>query len=396
MTGASATSATSIAASDRERQICVDWEDGHRSRFPYVWLRHELHMGAFPGGVPRGERTRDADDASTLAIADLVEDGGAIAITWRPDGALTRHMLSDLRKRCPSPEARAARTHRPTLWNGAIAEATPWHSWRALCELENARFRFFQYLVDFGFARIEDLPPRSGEIEKLAAMLGPVHETGYGRLFDVRSDSTLKLGANTSVALGPHTDENYRHAPPGVTIFHCLVSNPAGGGKSILIDGFEAARRLGDRDPDAFRLLSEVPLGFCETSDIDDYRTWGRVITLDRQGNIAGIRYTDRTIAPLDMDLDLMEDAYRSLGAFADILAAPSLVYEHLLQPGQVHVFDNQRVLHGRTAFDPAAGPRHLQQCAVDRDEFHRNFRILARRLGHPSAELELARGALA
>jgi gamma-butyrobetaine dioxygenase len=32
--------------------------------------------------------------------------------------------------------------------------------------------------------------------------------------------------------------------------------------------------------------------------------------------------------------------------------------------------FDNYRILHGRAEFDPGSGPRHLQGCYVDRDDF--------------------------
>jgi gamma-butyrobetaine dioxygenase len=45
-------------------------------------------------------------------------------------------------------------------------------------------------------------------------------------------------------------------------------------------------------------------------------------------------------------------------------------------------VIDNHRVLHGREAFDAAAGERHIQCCNVERDDFHNNYRRLAKRLG--------------
>jgi gamma-butyrobetaine dioxygenase len=45
-------------------------------------------------------------------------------------------------------------------------------------------------------------------------------------------------------------------------------------------------------------------------------------------------------------------------------------------------VFDNRRVLHGRAAFDPATGHRHLQGFYVDRGEFDSRLRVLARTAG--------------
>jgi gamma-butyrobetaine dioxygenase len=43
----------------------------------------------------------------------------------------------------------------------------------------------------------------------------------------------------------------------------------------------------------------------------------------------------------------------------------------------------NDRALHGRTAFDPNLGKRHLQGCYIDRDGIESRRRVLKRRLGH-------------
>ncbi|MCA0010558.1 TauD/TfdA family dioxygenase [Mesorhizobium sp. B292B1B] len=58
-------------------------------------------------------------------------------------------------------------------------------------------------------------------------------------------------------------------------------------------------------------------------------------------------------------------------------------------------VFDNQRVLHGRTAFDPTLAVRHLRSCNVDRDGVHSAFRTLARRFAPEEAEAVLYQGAI-
>ena len=36
---------------------------------------------------------------------------------------------------------------------------------------------------------------------------------------------------------------------------------------------------------------------------------------------------------------------------------------------GDIFTFNNRRLLHGRTAFDPNSGHRHLQGYYIDRDE---------------------------
>jgi gamma-butyrobetaine dioxygenase len=41
--------------------------------------------------------------------------------------------------------------------------------------------------------------------------------------------------------------------------------------------------------------------------------------------------------------------------------------------------FNNRRVLHGRDEVNPQSGPRHLQGCYVDPDDFLSRLRVLER-----------------
>ena len=47
------------------------------------------------------------------------------------------------------------------------------------------------------------------------------------------------------------------------------------------------------------------------------------------------------------------------------------------LQAGDILCFDNRRVLHGRTSFDPNSGQRHLQGYYMDRDEISGRLNFL-------------------
>jgi gamma-butyrobetaine dioxygenase len=44
-------------------------------------------------------------------------------------------------------------------------------------------------------------------------------------------------------------------------------------------------------------------------------------------------------------------------------------------------VFNNQRTLHGRTAFTSARQPRHLQGCYLTRDSVYSETGVLRRKL---------------
>ena len=54
--------------------------------------------------------------------------------------------------------------------------------------------------------------------------------------------------------------------------------------------------------------------------------------------------------------------------------------------PGDLVGFDNRRILHGRDAFDPAAGRRRLRGCYLDHDDLFSRLRVLRRSGPHHSS----------
>ena len=53
---------------------------------------------------------------------------------------------------------------------------------------------------------------------------------------------------------------------------------------------------------------------------------------------------------------------------------------EFKLEPKDLIMMDNYRVLHGRTKFDPQEGERHLQGCYIDFDSTEGRLRHLKRK----------------
>ena len=373
-------------------RVVVGWADGHESVFPTAWLRHQSAFPAHLDGVTQeGAQRRPAPAGSLRPDGLALTAEGDLAVTWRPGGETTRHPATWLRDHCPSATERARRRRRPLPWAGV---APPEFSYAQVAADARTRLAFYRALLDHGLVILRAVPPEDGRVAEAAELIGPVHETGYGRVVDVKTTSELAIEANTPKRLEPHTDESYRYAPPGISLFHCLQAAPKGGGESLLVDGFAVAEALRETAPAAFDRLSRLSFSFRDSGGAKIYVARGRVISLDQDGNVVGIRYSDRALLPLDLPVDHIEPAYDALRAWAGLLYDARFPFRYLMKPGDLHVFDNHRVLHGRTAFNVGQGTRHLQQCAVDRDEFHSNFRMLAKRLGEPDWADELPGGA--
>lgn len=387
-----------------DRRIALNWADGRRNHYHFVWLRQQhFHPAIGRPDQPSDAALRLPDDPASLEIASSAIENGELVVRWAGDDVVTRHDLAWLRRNAYDTPSRLGRKARQQTWTGREAAAFPWLDWSRLLVDDEALFGFEVRLRDFGFARVHGAPAARDEVARLAGRLGVLRNTDFGAVATIETRPPSKeerytnLGAGGWVRLAPHTDEGWRYAPPGISFHLGLESTPGQGGESILVDGLLAARRLAARDADAFDFLTRQPFRFCaDRNPRERYVARGRIIVVDQDGEVVGIRFSDRTLGVQDLDEAMIEPAYKAIGAFARELYSADLVYRHKLQPGECHVFDNHRILHARTEFDPESGPRRIAQCSVDREEFHNSYRQLCERLGHfDDANLILPNGAL-
>ncbi len=208
--------------------------------------------------------------------------------------------------------------------------------------------------------------------------LGFVRVTNYGRLFDVKSVPDPTNLAYTAVGLGVHSDNPYRNPSPGVQLLHCLESD-APGGDTLLVDGFHSAELLRQQDPAAFDLLARVPMTFRYSDSTAELVARQTLISTDMDGVVRAVHFNNRSADWLDAPAELAGPWYDAYMAFARILKRPEMELVFRLDPGDCVVMQNDRTLHGRTAFDPSRGRRHLQGCYIDGDALESRRRVLRR-----------------
>ena len=243
---------------------------------------------------------------------------------------------------------------------------------------DSALLDWLRLLRDFGIAVLRGTPRTPLSVLALARLIGPVRTTNFGEHFDVVSMPDPNSNAYTALGLLCHTDLPNWEQPPDYQLLHCL-QNDAQGGDSVLVDGFRAAETLRRRDPAAFRLLSEHPIDFRFQDRESDIRYRARTIGLDETGAVEEVRFNFAVMEAVSAPAQRMGALCRALRAFAAIIRDPSIECLYRLSPGELLVFDNRRVLHGRSAFDPSTGTRHLQGCYVDRDQLLSRIRVLER-----------------
>ena len=183
------------------------------------------------------------DDPESLVVESLKIKNDTLEIHWADNQIETTHNLPTLLNSAYDTATRRQRKPTPVLWHAGNTGEIPVYLFSELDNLETI-LQIALSVRDFGIARLKGVPLVPGTVATVAEHFGSVHLNNYGQAFDVRTGTNLTLGSNTGKYLGPHTDESYRHAVPGITLFHCLAASLDNGGETILVDGFKAAQKL--------------------------------------------------------------------------------------------------------------------------------------------------------
>ncbi len=215
-----------------------------------------------------------------------------------------------------------------------------------------------------GIALIEGAPTTPGTLEELLTTIAPLREVPFGRLHDVLVDPAGYNIAHTAEALPPHNDMASLAHPPTGQLIH-MLANDAEGGESIAVDGLAVVDRL---DPDDLDVLERVEVGFRQFSDGVETYTAAPIVRR-RGGRIVHLRFSNQLMQPIDPfgpDADAFTGAYHRL---CTTVLDPDLHLRYRTEAGQISVLAGHRVLHGRAAFDPTSGRRHLQDAYFELDD---------------------------
>ncbi len=359
-------------------ELSIVWEDSSESRLQAIWLRDHCRMPS-SRNPDNGQRLLNITDIpANIEIADVTLRDDLLQVEFSPGGHLSEFDPEWLYRNCydrNAPHDDRSETGK-FLWHGlSFAQGVPRCAHETCANEAQARLAALRAVRDYGFVVIDDVPRESGRLLDVIALFGYVRETNYGRFFDVRTQVDPNNLAYTNLGLGCHFDNPYRDPVPGLQLLHCLESSTEGG-ESILQDGFLAAKRLRDENPEHFALLSRHWINF-RFSDADaDLRARAPLIEVNDRDEVIKLRFNNRSIDTILLPPELIESYYPAYRHLAEILERDELQIVFRLQPGQLILFDNTRVLHARKAYS-AAGTRHLQGAYSDLDGLYSSLRKL-------------------
>jgi len=234
---------------------------------------------------------------------------------------------------------------------------------------------FYQY----GFVIFKNVPTENNFIVSFANSIGSIRRTNFGEFFNVKSKPNPNDLAYTSLPLAPHTDNPYRKPVPCIQMLHC-IENEVKGGLSTLVDGFTVTERLKKDFPIYYDILSEIKVRFQFIDNTVVLEDWAEMIQLDENKEFKQVRFSPRLdFVPIE-DKEKLEVYYLARKKISELYNSEKYKIEFKLQPGNLLMMDNYRLLHGRTTYNSNEGKRFLQGCYIDYDSTEGKLKHLKRK----------------
>ena len=231
----------------------------------------------------------------------------------------------------------------------------------------------------YGFVIIKNIPTSKNYIVEFANSIGSVRRTNFGEYFDVKSKPDPNDLAYTSLALAPHTDNPYRNPVPCIQLLHCIESKVSGG-LSTLVDGFTVTEELRNKFSEFYEILTEVKVRFRFIDKEVILENISPLIELNDDKSFKQVRFSPRLDYVPILDKEKLDLYYQARKKLSEMYNSEKYRIEFKLEPKDLIMMDNHRLLHGRTSYETKQGERFLQGCYIDFDSTEGKLRHLKRK----------------
>jgi Taurine catabolism dioxygenase TauD, TfdA family/Gamma-butyrobetaine hydroxylase-like, N-terminal len=351
------------------------WADGSRAECPHIWLRDndpgELHPHT-------RERLFDLKSVSLDIRPESWQLGPSQLVVKWPEKSSDSHYPLDwlLAHRPGERRSDPARVDR-SYWSAEDLRDIPRFDAMSCRQSAPVLMDALQTAKRLGLVIFDALQDNEKAGESLGELIGFMRRTNFGTTFEVVNKPSPNNLAYTALPLPLHTDLPNQEQVPGYQFLHCLRNSVRGGG-STFADGFQICSDLRAQLPEEFDLLSRLKIPWRFHDANDDVRYRRSIIDLDSAGELSALSFNAHIADVPDLPSAQLRDFYQAYQNLMLRISDPQYQISHALQPGEMVMFDNRRVLHGREGFDPASGERHLRGFYVEHNEVDSRIRTLA------------------
>ena len=360
-----------LNAEKKERSIEIKWSDGNISDYNFLWLRDNCPSEIHPTARERTFNLLTVSESIHPKSFAISEDN-SLSIKWSEGDHSSNYSYEWLRKNCYTLKNSTPYKTPYQLWDQSIQNNIKeiQIDCDEIMSSDEGVTKYLEQLHYYGISLVQNAPTSKMSAEDVLKKISHFRETFFETPFEVINIPNPNNSAYTALGLRNHLDLPYFEIPPGYQFLHCLV-NEADGGESVALDGFKVASFIQKEFPEYFKILTETHVKFCNRDYTQNTTRihYSPLITLTKDNDFNIIRFSVAYMSIMDCKPDKMDLFYKAYRKFAELLHDRRFTINFRLKAGDIFSFNNLRVLHGRTEFDPNSGERHLQGYYIDRDE---------------------------
>lgn len=366
----------SVKVTAKDMLLTIDWGTGKGSELHFVWLRDNCSCSSciHPSSLQKLHSSADIP-LDIKPKGDITVGDTSVKITWT-DGHSSEYPFQWLKKHTyhDSSQKEWNESRKPTFWKNTDICDKHFVSYQSFMENNEAFLATLRTFLDYGIVFITNVPNEKESVEKVATRIGPIRETFFGRSWDVINIPNAHNIAYTSVNLGLHQDLPYFESVPPVQMLHCMVASKDGG-ESVFADSYLAAERLKQKSPEHFETLLRVPMTMQYTNSGHNF-VCQKTILYRNENLYIGVNFSPQNHGPMSVAPNDVIPFYTAYKKLSDEIYDDEIIYSRRLDDGDLVIFDNRRVLHGRKPFNPAE-PRHLRGTYMGMDEIEDRYNTL-------------------
>ncbi len=350
--------------------LSIKWADNFKSKFHFLWLRDNCPTAIHPTANMRVFNILSVN--KKIFPKEFQVKKRKLNIFWSENNHQSQYELKWLRDHCYTEINNKKYISPYKFWDGTLKKNFNKIKLDYDNIIKEDRYlkKWLVLLNSYGFAIVKNSPTKKRSGFKILNKISHHRETFFGTPFEVINIPKPNNTAYTAQALRNHTDLPYFEYAPGYQFLHCLI-NDATGGKSSVVDGFAVANYIRKKEKEVFNILTTNYVKFKDT----DYTQkairilHSPIITLTKNKDFNDIRFSMAAMGTIDIEPKKMKKFYDAYQYFASLLHNIKFKIDFRLEAGDIFCFNNRRILHGRTEFDPNSGNRHLQGYYIERDE---------------------------
>ena len=134
-----------------------------------------------------------------------------------------------------------------------------------------------------------------------------------------------------------------------------------------MVGGFKIANKIKEEDKKVFDILSNIEVPGKYVGDGVILEAKRPILKLNSNKELIQVSFNNYDRAPFRFEKDLTIKFYEAIKKFDLLANNKDYQWRHILKPGELLIFNNWRILHGRGSF---SGVRKMSGCYINKEDF--------------------------